>query len=80
MDDNLTKFGWIEPVLEPEAYMFGDGSLVTDIIKADGQWDDSLPAEEKQYTSKTDTQNCTSFGSLNVLEALMNALKKQSKI
>ena len=66
--DHLTRYGWITPTVEKKAYMFGDGSLVTDIIKADGQWDDSLPAEEKQYTSKTDTQNCTVYGSENVCE------------
>ena len=56
--------------IEDDHYVLGAQSLQGEILQPDGQWDNFLPAEERQANDKFDTYSCTSFGTLNALEML----------
>jgi len=71
----MKNFGLIIPTIEKEDYILGGyGSLPEDIIQPDGQWD--TVTKEYQNLFGTESQACTSFGTLNCVETLA---KKQYK-
>ena len=66
------NFGFVEPVIEPEAYKFGSGEVdLSQPLQLNGQWDDFLPVEEIQNIRNIETSNCTAFGSTNQIEVYM---------
>jgi len=69
--------GFKEPIIEDSEYFFGGGQLTGEILRADGQWTDFLPADEKQEIN-FETYNCTAFATTSCLEILLN-LQKQTK-
>ena len=56
----------------PEEYVFG--SIQSEPIQINGQWDEFLPQKEIQYADGIDTYNCTAFGSSNMIEILEKRL------
>lgn len=60
--------GFIEPKIEREHYVLGGSPIPVKILQPFGNWNDSLPDGEKQFVSKFDTYNCTSFNTLNQIE------------
>lgn len=69
------KYGFIEPKLDSTQYVMGSAtSLPKDVLQADGQWDAYLPSEERQHQGSIDTYGCTSFGTLNCVEILLNKI------
>ena len=67
----MKNYGFIEPVIKPEDYVFGDGKTGSEVLRPDGQWDSFLPADEYQSRPSLETYNCTSFGTTNLCEILL---------
>ena len=63
--------GFIEPEIQEEDYILGDGMLVGEILQSNGQWDDYLPDTEIQHQWGLETSNCTSYATLNAIEILL---------
>lgn len=63
--------GFQAPVITPEDYVFG-AQLGAKTLIEDGQWGDYLPPYEAQERNGLETMNCTSYGTLNCIETLMN--------
>ena len=63
--------GFITPEVKPEDWHFG--AIGGDIVRSDGQWLEFLPTVEDQK-KRIETMNCTSFGTLNAIEALHKTL------
>src|SRR3990167_3441324 len=59
--------GFVVPRITDTDYIFGDASIPDVIVKPNGQWDDSLPANEIQARG-FDTFGCTAWGSTNQAE------------
>lgn len=62
----------VEKSIDPSHWVGGDGrkgKLGNEVIKADGQWIDSLPRDEVQRKA-TETYNCTNYGTNNGIEVL----------
>lgn len=63
--------GLILKPLDPEDYVFGSETQLTgQVLQPKGQWDKFLPKAERQYRDSLETNACTSFGTLNMLEIL----------
>lgn len=60
--------GFIKPVIEKEAYFLGASPVPSRVIQDDGDWEDSLPVDEKQYRAWIETSNCTGFGATTQIE------------
>lgn len=79
MSENKNKtiknFGYLtEPIKIDEDYVFGGLSLLPKtILQENGDWTPYLPQEELQRI-KIETQACTSFGTLNCVEIILNKL------
>ena len=70
--DRPQNFGWVEPVLKDEDYIFGSGQVdLTQPLQVNGQWDDFLPSLETQNVMGFETANCTAFGSTNQIETYL---------
>jgi len=69
------KYGYIPDIIHAEDYVFGGQQIAGLPIVLNGQWDDFLPVKELQ-SKKIETMNCTSFGTLNALEILINRVFK----
>jgi hypothetical protein len=64
------NYGFIEPEkIKPEDYIFG--TIQGNPIVPDGQWNEWLPDFECQLNDYLDTQNCTGFGSTNMIEVYL---------
>lgn len=76
MENTVYKnFGFIEPITSPDDYVFGAGNVQSEILQENGQWDEYLPKDETQlFKDRTDTYNCTAYGTLNCLEVLFRRL------
>lgn len=68
----MKNYGLILDEIQPEDYTFG-ASLPMTIVQESGQWDFFLPDPERQMI-KTETQACTSFGTLSALEILLKKM------
>jgi len=63
--------GLILKPLDPEDYIFGsETQLKGEILQPNGQWIDFIPEAERQYRDSFETNGCTGFGTLNMLEIL----------
>lgn len=63
--------GYIEPEIKEEDYVLGDGMLAGEVLQPDGQWDEFLPDPELQQRRGLETSNCTSFNTLEPIEAIL---------
>lgn len=71
----MKNYGLLIKEPEPEAFVLGGVvSLDKVICQEDGQWDAFLPDYEPQRKGDIETYNCTSFGTLNLLEILFRKL------
>lgn len=74
IENNPKDYGFVEPKIDDTHYVFGSGQVdLTHIIQPDGQWDKYIPTDEFQNVG-FETDNCTGFGSTNVVEILMKKL------
>lgn len=71
MKTEILNHGFIEPVIKPEDYVFGDGKTGSEVLQPTGQWDSFLPSDEYQSRPSLETYNCTSFGTTNLCEILL---------
>ena len=70
--DRPQNFGFVEPVIKAEDYIFGSGQVdLSQPLQPNGQWDDFLPSLETQNVMGYETANCTSFGSTNQIETYL---------
>ena len=77
--ENIKNFGFQEPEINPEDYIFLGASKIPDeIIKSDGQWLDIVIEKEWQAKNGVETFNCTSFGTASALE-IINKFKYQKE-
>ena len=68
----ITVSSGYKPDIESEKdYIFGASELTKSVIKPDGQWTQSLPADEVQRGNYVETMGCTGYGLLNVLETIV---------
>jgi len=70
----MKSFGLQFDKIEQDHYILGGGFIGTEELLPDGQWDAFLPPEEIQNLNGNETQSCTSFGTLNCIEILMNKI------
>ena len=75
-DTTKIKYGYIPDIIHPDDYVFGGRQIAGLPLVLDGQWDEFLPTDEYQNINNVETQNCTSFGTLNALEILINKVFK----
>ena len=68
---NICGKGYIEPEIQEEDYVLGDGMLAGEVLQLDGQWDAYLPDPEQQQRRGVETSNCTGFNSLEPVEILL---------
>lgn len=71
MNNEIKNYGFIEPKIELEDYVFGGGNVVADVFQENGQWDQFVPKDEIQENESIETSNCTGYGTLNCLETFM---------
>lgn len=72
MSENKRGHGLIVDEIGPNDYIWGSQvAAPVDELQPDGQWDAFLPEYEGQERNGLETMNCTSFGTLNALEALL---------
>lgn len=65
----------IDEVKDPNAYVLGGlTSLPKTVLQPDGDWTPYLPTYEPQFGETWDTQGCTVWGTLNVIEILVKKL------
>ena len=63
--------GYIEPEIQEEDYILGDGMLQGEVLQPDGQWLDYLPDPELQKRRGVETSNCVGFNTLENVEILL---------
>ena len=65
--------GFIADIQKPEDYQFGGiTKLSGEILQPTGQWGEFLPQVELQVRNGLETMNCTVYGTLNCIEALLD--------
>ena len=66
--------GFLQPEsIEPEEFILGGlFSASKEVLRPDGQWDAYLPDSEVQNKNFIETNGCVSYGTLNVIEILLN--------
>lgn len=75
----MKNYGFQRPLLDNTQYrILGANSLPKTVLQLDGDWTPYLPKYERQFGNNFDTYNCTGFGTLNVIETILN--KKNGKI
>ena len=62
------RYGFKEPVFDPNAYHFGGGLIPDDVLQADSSWLGYLPDLEIQNVNGVETEDCTGFGMTNAVE------------
>lgn len=67
-DKELTRSGFVEPVITPEQYVLGAGQVPLSPLKMDSDWSDVKHVKEYQNKPSFDTFNCTGFNALNHTE------------
>ena len=67
----MKNYGFIRPKRDKRNYHFGDGNLVGQMLRPDGQWDDYLPVFEAQSKNGFDTMNCWNFSTQKALKTLL---------
>lgn len=72
MRTNEQNHGFIPDEVTPDQWKFG--AIPYKEINVFGQWDVYLPDKELQKRNGLETQNCTSYGTLNCVETLLNKL------
>lgn len=70
-------YGYIQDDIRPEDYVFGKSTVSKDILAPGGRWDAYLPLPEYQSKPTVETSACVTFGTYNVLEAI---LKRKYKV
>ena len=65
------KLAFKEPMITPDNYILGAGNVIHTVQKEDGDWNDVLPQGERQNIRGIESYDCTGFGTLNAIEALM---------
>lgn len=74
MTTELKNYGFVEPKMLSDHYVFGANDMPDTILRPDGQWLDCLPDDEPQSHGPFETFGCTVFGTLNAIEILMRFL------
>ncbi len=62
------KTGFIAPIIDPKAYVLGQGNVPLKVLKRDGDWRNGKQTKEIQSNLSFDTYNCTGFNTLNQIE------------
>lgn len=65
----MKNFGYIEPIIKNEDFVFGSGQLTGEILEPTGDWSKYLPEKELQ-AKNFETFNCTAFATCNIIEIL----------
>ena len=73
-EPQIKNYGYIPDKIADEDYVLGSLQIPTEVLQADGQWDNFIPASEIQRTEKYETYGCTIFGTQNCLEFLFKRL------
>lgn len=66
------KYGYQEDKIDDSHYFLGSGIIETTEINPGGDWSGFLPNDEIQNVNGLETMNCTSYGTLNAIETLLN--------
>lgn len=64
------EYGFIAPKFSVDDYTFGDGKLVDEVLRPDGQWGDFLSAFEAQSQNGFDTMNCWNFSTQKAIKTI----------
>ena len=67
----VKSFGFVEPVITEDNYVFGGLGVAGEIINPSGDWLPYIPHKEPQEFNNFDTFGCTVWGTLNALETLL---------
>jgi len=72
----IKNYGFIPDEIKPEDYVFGGFSKIKEVgvLQRDGQWSEYLPEKEIQHNKGFDSMNCTNYGTLNCIEALLKKI------
>ena len=71
---SLRPHGFLAPEILPENHLFGGLGTSYEVLQPNWQWDEFLPVDELQSKGDLETQNCTVYGTLNVIETLLYRL------
>ncbi len=71
MIDMKRKYAFKEPIITSDNYILGAGNVTHKILQENGNWDALLPDGEYQNKRGLETYDCTGFGTLNAVEAIM---------
>ena len=66
-----SNYGFKRPKKDKKNFLYGDGNLVGQVLRPDGQWDDYLPQYEGQSKNGFDTMNCWNFSTQKALKTLL---------
>lgn len=76
----IVNRGFVAPTeICPEEYVLGAGNIPEHELQPNGQWDDFLPIGSETQNRYVETYNCTSYGTLNVVEIIFRKKFKKEK-
>lgn len=74
----MSKYGFIKPEITPDNWVLGS-ITAPKIFEPKGDWTKYLPEKEIQAKNGVETYNCTSFGTLSIIETLINRITSETK-
>lgn len=75
MKEPKTQYGFVEPTITEDNYVFGGFfSLPKIILQEEGSWVSHLPKYEPQFNQNFDSYGCTVWGTQNAIETLEKRL------
>jgi hypothetical protein len=72
------KYGFVKPEITPDNWVLGS-ITAPKIFEPQGDWTKYLPEKEIQAKNGVETYNCTSFGTLSIIETLINRITSETK-
>ena len=68
----MNNYGYQEPIIEEEDFIFGGKSITEEVLQRNGHgWLDFKPLFEPQSRGNIETNGCTQYNTLNPLETLL---------
>jgi len=76
----IKYYGYIEPEIKEQDYVLGSElSAPFEITKTDGDWTSYIPEGEPQKRGSLETNSCTNFAWLNMVETFLNFKYKDNR-
>lgn len=76
MENRLKQYGFVAPEITPDNWVLGS-ITAPKVFEPKGDWTKYLPEKEYQHKNGIETYNCTSFGTLSIIETLINRITSE---